>query len=135
MSSIIEELQQKSDFFCERGVSEEEIKNAEDALGTIFAEDYKDYLSQYGSVSCGGHELTGVSEEQSLDVVRVTLRNRLNNPSIRTPLYVVEETHIDGIVIWQDSNGEVLQSEYQGPALKKYESLTDYVSTFTNRIP
>lgn len=133
MKSIIEAFKQKSNFYCEKGASAEEIGKAEKALGLKFADDYKDYLRQFGSVSCGGHELTGFSEEESLDVVRVTLENIKKNPKVNMPLYVVEETHIDGIVIWQAPSGEIFQSEYKEVPQKIYESLVDYVSTFEDQ--
>ena len=131
MNSIIEELKRKSDFFCEKGASEEEIKNAEKTLGLKFSDEYKAYLRQYGSVSCGGHELTGVSADECLDVVRATLKNRQHNPKIKMPLYVVEETHMDGIVIWQAGSGEIYQSEYKEAPRKIYNSLFEYVATFS----
>lgn len=130
MSTIVEALKGKSDFFCEKGASEEEIRNAEASLGLYFADDYKLYLQHYGSVSCGGHELTGISADKSLDVVLVTKQNLSKNPAITIPLYVVEETHIDGIVIWQASTGEIFQSEYKSAPIKVFDSLVEYASTF-----
>ena len=122
MSSIIEELKRKSDFYCEEGVSEEQIAKAENSLGLVFASDYKEYLRQYGSVSCGGHELTGFSADANLRVVDVTIENKKRNPSIPATLYVVEETHIDGIVIWQDRTGAIYKTEYKAPPKKEYNS-------------
>ena len=130
MSALSEEFERKSDFCCEKGATEEEIKKAQETLGQVFADDYKEYLRLYGSASCGGHELTGISAEESLNVVQVTIDNRRRNPSIKTPLYVVEETHIDGIVIWQASTGEVYQTEYKNVPQKTYASLIEYVATF-----
>lgn len=131
MSAIIDVFRRKSDFFCEKGATEMEIKAAEDTLGLEFAAEYKDYLRQYGAASCGGHELTGLSTDECLDVVRVTLKNLQHNPKVKTPLYVVEETHIDGIVIWQASTGEIYQSEYRGAPVKIHGSLLEYVATFS----
>ena len=111
MSRIIEEFSKKSNFYSEKGASDEMIKQAEVALGLKFADDYKEYLQQFGAVSCGGHELTGFSEDANLDVVKVTVKNRESNPNVKMPLYVVEETHIDGIVIWQSESGEVFKAE------------------------
>ena len=109
------------------------IKQAEVALGLKFADDYKEYLQQFGAVSCGGHELTGFSEDANLDVVKVTVKNRESNPNVKMPLYVVEETHIDGIVIWQSESGEVFKAEYKDTPVKIFESFTEYVSTFENK--
>ena len=133
MSTIIGELNKKSNFYCEQGASAEMIKNAEEALGLKFADDYKEYLQQYGSVSCGGHELTGISEDSEMDVVRVTIKNLEKNQKVSMPLYVVEETHIDGIVIWQSESGEIFKTEYKETPEKIFESLTEYASTFENK--
>ncbi len=130
MSLLIEKLKQINDFYCEKGVSEEEIKTAENMLGLVFPDEYKEYLQKYGSVSCGGHDLTGLSVDKTIDVVYVTLYNRQKNPNAKKSLYVVEETHIDGIVIWQASTGEIFQSEYKGVPRKIYKSLMEYISTF-----
>ena len=131
MNSIIEELKRKSNFFCEKGASAEDIKDAEKALGLRFADEYKEYLQHYGSVSCGGHELTGFSADISLDVVYATQQNLRKNPNVKDPLYVIEETHVDGIVIWQAGSGEIFESEYKGVPRKVYDSFTEYISTFT----
>ena len=130
MKSIIKAFENKSDFYCEKGASVEDIEKAERILETTFASDYREYLLQYGSVSCGGHELTGFSAEISLDVVNVTLENRKRNSNIVMPLYVIEETHIDGIVIWQSSSGEVFQAAYKNAPQKIYDSLVDYIASF-----
>ena len=132
MSAIIEEIKRKSDLFFENGASDADIRDSEKALGLLFAEEYKEYLQQFGAVSCGGHELTGISRDNNYDVVNVTLLNLQKNSEITIPLYVIEETHIDGIVIWQASTGEIYQSEYKKVPLKIYDSLLDYVSTFKN---
>ena len=133
MSRIIEEFSKKSNFYSEKGASDEMIKQAEVALGLKFADDYKEYLQQFGAVSCGGHELTGFSEDANLEVVKVTVKNRESNPNVKMPLYVVEETHIDGIVIWQSESGEVFKAEYKDTPVKIFESFTEYVSTFENK--
>ena len=133
MNTIIEELNKKRNFYCEQGASTERIKNAEEALGLRFAGDYKEYLQQFGSVSCGGHELTGLSEDAELDVIKATIKNLEKNQKVSMPLYVVEETHIDGIVIWQSESGEIFKTENKESPEKIYESLTEYVSTFENK--
>lgn len=130
MSSLSEEFKRKSNFYYENGASIEEIVKAEKALGLKFSDEYREYLQQYGSVSCGGHELTGISEDANLDVVKVTIANRKKNHSIGEALYVIEETHIDGIVIWQDESGLIYQAEYKEAPEIIFNSLKEYVSSF-----
>ena len=130
MSLFIENLKEKNDFYYEKGASLDDIKRAEEALGLVFSEDYKKCLQLYGSISYGGHELTGFSEDESLDVINVTLNNLKKNNNIKIPLYVIEETHMDGIVIWQAPTGEIYQTGYKGVPEKIYESLEEYMATF-----
>ncbi len=132
MSKITEAFENKRNFYSEKGASTEEIVDAEKKLGVKFADDYKEYLKLYGSVSCAGHELTGISGDASLDVVNATLKHYKKNPNVKEPFYVVEDTHMDGIVIWQTESGEVFQSEYKEAPLKVYGSLVEYISSFEN---
>ncbi len=130
MGEMLEIFENKRDFYCEKSASDEAIENAEKKIGITFADDYKEYLKLYGSVSCAGHELTGISEDRNLDVVTATLCNYEENPNVQEPFYVIEETHIDGIVIWQTPSGEIYQSEYKEKPIKIHDSLADYISTF-----
>lgn len=133
MSRIIDEFHKKSNFYSEKGAYIEIIRKAEEVLGLKFADEYIEYLQLYGAVSCGGHELTGFSEDENLDVVKVTLKNLEKNQNVKLPLYVIEEAHIDGIVIWQSESGEVFITKYEESPEKIYESLSEYVSTFENK--
>ena len=134
MSTVVEALRRKKDILYEKGATEEDIRTAELNLGLLFSADYKEYLQHYGSVSCGGHELTGITTDNNLDVVLVTKRNLKKNPSVTMPLYVIEETHMDGIVVWQASTGEVFQTGYMDSPLKIYDSLVEYVSSFPEEL-
>ena len=131
MSKLSEVLEHQIDFYCESGAATEEVEEAENRLGIKFAIDYKEYLQLYGSVSCAGHELTGISADRNLDVVSVTMRNYKKNPNIEDGFYVIEETHVDGIVIWQTCSGEIFQSEYKDKPVKIYDSLLEYIHTFS----
>ncbi|XME02169.1 SMI1/KNR4 family protein [Lachnospiraceae bacterium C1.1] len=134
MSALSEAFSNKTDFYAEKSASMDQIRHAEKEIGVVFSKDYKEYLQLYGSVSCVGHELTGISEDTNLDVVNATLSNYKKNQNISAPFYVIEETHMDGIVIWQTKTGEVFQSEYKGKPIKIYDSLIDYISSFDNGI-
>lgn len=131
MNIITESLILKRDFYSEKGASLEVIKKAEDDIGVKFANDYKECLMKYGAVSCSGHDLTGVSSNKNLDVVNITLLNRKKNPKVNNKFYVVEETHLDGIVVWQTTNGEIFQTEYKEEPVKIYNSLVEYIESFT----
>lgn len=127
MSSIVDILKSKNFFVCERGATPEEIGNAQSTLGLTFAEDYKTYLQECGTASYEGHELTGIGKDLNLDVVTVTNSNLQRNHSINTSLYVVEETHIDGIVIWQGPDRKIYQTSMGTEPKQIAESLAEYI--------
>ena len=126
MSEFIDVMRCKQDFYAEKGASEIQIEQAEKSLGLKFALDYKECLCEFGAISLGGHELTGFSADKSLDVVNVTQKNWQKN-NVEKNLYVIEEAHIDGVVIWQDENGTVYETTPNSEAKKIANSLAEYI--------
>lgn len=126
MDSIIELLRNAPDFMGGKGVPEGTIRHAESQIGVSFAADYKRYLSGLGVAYFDGHELTGISAIERLDVVKVTLSQRSLTPGARY-WYVIEETNIDGVVIWQSPSGEIYQTASSMDTLKLCDSLTEYL--------
>lgn len=120
-------MKERQDFYFEGTVSMEKIKNAEDKLGLQFADDYKEYVAHYGTISFNGHELTGISCDRNLDVVAVTEKQWNKNLIEEHLLYVIEEAHIDGIVIWQSPSGEIFQTSPNAEAKKICNSLAEYI--------
>lgn len=127
MSELIEILKNKSNFYAEKEATESQIEQAEKFLGLKFASDFKECLYEFGAVSFDGHELTGFSADKGLCVVEVTQKNWQKN-NIGHNLYVIEEAHIDGIVVWQDSDGIVYETEPNSKTVKIANSLIEYVS-------
>ncbi len=128
MKDIVQAIRKLPDLVSLKGVSESEISDAEDALNLTFSSDYRDYLSEFGAASGHGHEYTGICKSSRLSVVHVTISEREKNPDIPFDWYVIEQANIDGIVIWQNKQGEVFQMQsYQNP-VKIADSLVDYVS-------
>lgn len=127
MSELIDAMRCKPDFYAEKGASLIQIEQAEKSLGLKFALDFKECLREFGAVSVGGHELTGFSADKNLDVVEVTQKNWKKN-NVGKNLYVIEEAHIDGIVIWQDSDGTVYETTQNSIAIKIASSLSEYIS-------
>lgn len=109
MEDIVSILKIQKDFLSGKGSSPSAISDIENELGLRFAEDYKQYLLVYGIVAFDGIELTGITPVQRLNVRSVTEKNR-ELCSVPENFYVLEEAGIDGIVIWQDSNGSVYKT-------------------------
>ena len=128
MGSIVDILRGKKYFVCEQGATPAEIEHAQGTLGLTFAEDYRAYLEECGSASYEGHELTGISKDLNLDVVTVTANNIRSNPNVHMPLYVIEETHIDGIIIWQAPDKQIYQTGMGTKPVKIAENLAEYVN-------
>lgn len=128
MSDIIELMLQKKPFVFSGAVTEKQISKAECSLNVKFAEEYKEYLSAFGTASYYGHELTGICDvDTSINVVDVTLAERSFFPNIPKGWYVIEQAHIKGIVFWQDEQGSIYKVT-PSETIKMYDSLKEYVS-------
>lgn len=127
MKDVIKALQGKSDLVSGNGTSEELIREAEETLGLRFASDYRVYLMYYGIVAFDSHELTGISSSKRLDVIQVTINQRQRNAFDLSEMYVIEEANIDGIVIWQSSNGDIYETVMDSEPIKICESLLEYI--------
>ena len=127
MSNIIEILKNAPDYIGGTGRTEDEIRDAEDHLGVKFASDYRLYLKEIGLACFDGHELTGICKSSRLNVVDVSLSQRELFPNARS-WYVVEETNIDEIVIWQAPSGELYQTASGSMCRRICSSLAEYIT-------
>ena len=126
MADIVKLLQKQSDFYAMKGVSEEDIRAAEQELGLRFATDYRKYVAAYGVASYAGHELTGICKSRRLNVADVTAEER-NSTDVPADWYVLEQANIDGIVIWQATNGTIYQTAPNAKAKRICGSMAEYV--------
>ena len=127
MSYSLENLKKKEGFVCFGPVSKDEIEQAEKQLGLVFAKEYRDYLGEMGVFSIMGHEFTGICKSKRLNVIDVTATEKRNNPLVPNHLYAVEQTNMDGIVIWQDASGAVYQTSPGTEPIKICDSLQEYI--------
>lgn len=127
MKKILHVLSKKKDVIIGEAASKESIDLAQQMLGIRFAEEYVEYLLKYGFACYEGHELTGLCKAKRLNVIEVTKKEREDNSGDMQKAYVVEQTHIDGIVIWQTASGEIYQTQPFSAPVKIYDSLYEYV--------
>ena len=120
-------IEQKEGFESATPATEENIAEAEKKLGLSFSQEYKDYLLKYGAISYHGHIFTGISPFPGVDVVAVTLEARQNNPQVPMAYYVIEEAHIDGLIIWQNDSGAVYRTVPGYAPSKMCGSLAEYI--------
>lgn len=130
MTAIIEKLRSFPDLVTLKPAPESEITKAESQLSLKFAADYKKYTAEFGAAAANGHELTGVVSSKRLNVITATKREREINSKIPQTLYVVENTGIDGIIIWQDESGSVFQSMPYAQPRKIASSLIEYFDKY-----
>ena len=123
---FVETIRNFPDFIGSGGRTDREIDACEKALNLRFSEEYRTYLKKIGLACFDGTELTGITAVPRLDVAAATKKAKERNILIPEDLYVVEDTGIDGILVWQSSAGEVFLSA-PGTALRKAaDSLTEY---------
>lgn len=128
MSQLVDKIINNPDAIYGIGVKESDIDSAEEILGTKFAQEYREYLKGIGITAVDGHELTGLCKSERVNVVPVTLHQRELNPEINPKWYVVEEANIDGIVVWQSSDGSIYETILGSKAEKISESLEQYLN-------
>jgi hypothetical protein len=104
-----------------------QIADAEHQLGMCFSYEYKMYLKHFGAIIADGIELSGIAKSKHRNVVTVTIQERKFNSKVPDNLYVIENTDIDGIVIWQDPNGTIYKTEPNKGPKKIADSLTVYI--------
>ena len=126
--SIVSTLKMKENFVSLKQVDDEKIKAAEEELGLKFNEDYKKCIKEFGIFSFDGHEFTGISPSNRLDIVAVTKEYRDLIKDVKDDLYVIEKLGIDNIVIWQNTEGKIYQSNTSGTFEKIADSFEDYIN-------
>ena len=124
---ILKMIAQQEDVLGTVPATDVQISKAENELGVIFANDYKKCIKEYGNLSVGDHELTGVCSTNENNVVEITREERQLNPEVPKDWYVIEQTDIDSVVIWQVESGEVYQSSLNFEAMKIADSLYEYL--------
>lgn len=124
--NLLETIKSMPDALIGKGVDKESIEVAELSLGLSFSPEYRMYLENYGIVAVNGHELTGICQSDRINVVLVTISARQTH-SVKDDWYVIEQANIDGIVIWQSSDGVVYQTAPNSYTNKICESLADYI--------
>ncbi|MDO4492165.1 MAG: SMI1/KNR4 family protein [Lachnospiraceae bacterium] len=128
--SFVITLQSQDEFIGSNGRTKKQIELAEYELGVKFANDYCEYLEVIGLASYDGHELTGITDDARLNVVAVTKEYRKLYGHYTDFWYVIEDVGLDGIVVWQNSFGDVYKASFDSNPLKIADSLTEYIQQY-----
>lgn len=129
MSQIVGVIQSLQSYRRAAKSTKADIVDAEISLRLSFSDEYKEYLEAFGAVSAFGIELTGLISVEYRNVVSVTKEEWMLNPKIPHTMYVIENTCVDGIIIWQDTNGLIYQSSPASEPRQIALSLADYISS------
>lgn len=133
MKTIIEVVKELPKMACVGRISTEAIAAAEEQLQTCFADEYRMYLAEFGAVSARRIELTGIISVDYCNVVSATKAAWELNPQVHHQLYVIENTYVDGVVIWQDSTGAIYQTTPKTKPARIASSLVEYIASRTKR--
>ena len=125
--TFCELLNTRSDLLHLAAATQEEIQQAEQALGVSFSDEYKKYLLSLGVATVGSHEFTGICVSPRLNVVDVTLKERELCGHDCDEMYVVEQEGIDNIVVWQASDGKVYRTVPGNMPVFVAASLAEYL--------
>lgn len=129
MPKIIEVIDSLEDLLPLKKATKEDVENIEKELGLALAEEYKEYLLNYGAIMADDIELTGVAKSKNRDVIQVTKREWEANEKVKHNLYVIENVGIDGIIIWQDETGKIYESTPNHEAKQIAGSLAEYIES------
>ena len=124
ISTIINKL---SGMRSMKKASTDDIDAAQNQLKVTFSDDYKEYLDEFGAISAKGVELTGLNVSPRINVVDITLAERMRSPSFPSDMYVIENLAIDGILVLQNSAGHIFEWQPSGSCKKIYDDLSGYL--------
>ncbi len=110
-----------------KAATNQQITDAELQLRVSFADEYKAYVKEFGAIMADGIELTGIAKSEHRNVVSITKRERGLNPNVPNTMYVIENTCVDGIIIWQDTKGSIYQTQPDSKPKKIANSLVEYI--------
>ncbi len=94
MELWLDQIRENNLFRMASPASQEEIEAAENKLGLTFASEYKEFLSSVGACVCFQHEIKGITDNVTLNVVSATEEARKELDMIPHAWYVIEDTHI-----------------------------------------
>lgn len=126
-NGIIETIKKIGVYTKTKPASESDVLRVEKELGIKLADEYKEYVMEYGAIRICGLELTGVTRGQVRDVAVVTKTEKEYNKNISDDMYVVEELGIDSILILQDSEGMIYINSPIHKTKKIFGSLSEYL--------
>ncbi len=144
MNELIAAMKKMPGFLKTETVGLEIIAEAQKKLDVEFSSEFIKYLQEIGEFTATGIEFTGIFFSKSWNrivesVVDETMSERALAKEygylIPNDFYLIHNLGVDGILIWQNSKGEIYQTvrgaSLSSPPKKIYGSLLEY---FNNEI-
>lgn len=128
MKTIVDVINSLPELLPLKSATSMQITDAELQLRVSFSNEYKEYLSAFGAIMADGIELSGIAKSEHRSVVSLTKKEWKLNSKVPHTMYVVENTCIDGIIIWQDTTGRVFQTQPGVAPTQIADSLAEYIS-------
>ena len=126
---IVDVIRKLPDLLPLKPATDSQISDAESKLKVSFADDYKAYLKEFGAIMADGIELSGIAKSKHRSVISLTEQERALNPNVSHTMYVIENTCVDGIIIWQDTKGKIYQTKPESKPKKIADSLVEYIES------
>ena len=129
MKNIVNVVKSLPELLTFKQATTTQITDAEIQLRLRFSDEYKEYLLNFGAIVAEGIELTGIAKSEHRNVVAITKRERELNSKVPRKMYEIENTCVDGIIIWQDQNGTIYQTSPKSEPKKIADSLCTYLTS------
>ena len=113
MNGIVEKMKKIPDLSAIKGCSDEQIREAEAALGIVFPKDYTDYVRAFGCIDFGATEWTGLNIRGRLNTVDATKAEMDVNKDFPPGFFVLENLGIDAQKVIVNQQGEVFLLQYE----------------------
>lgn len=132
MSNFVNKLKNIESLSHVKGADMRTIREAEVVLNITFPKEYIELLSEFGAISFFGTEWNGLNIGRDFNVVKATVEARNLYPNFPNDKFILEDLHIDGILILSDSDGFIY--EWVDGTLKKIcNSLSEYLDECIER--
>lgn len=132
MTDIISLINSLPDLLPLKPATEKQVADAELQISVKFSDEYKEYLYAFGAIMADGIELTGIAKADHRNVVTLTEKERELNPKVPHTMYVIANTGIDGIIIWQNADGFIYQTKPNAEPKQIATSLAEYIMSCIN---
>ena len=126
MSEIINKIKSIKGVNRSKGCTEEQLKEAQDALGMVFPTEYIEYVREFGCIDFGSTEWTGLNIKGYLNTVTATEDEKSVNASFPEKCFVLDDLNIDAKKVIVNEKGEVFMLQYE-KVTPLCKSITEYL--------